>query len=61
MTLHLADLYNAVEGQNLGIEVADGDIIKCTMTGKIRISMLDDNGNRLEAVLVDVMYIPGLS
>jgi hypothetical protein len=31
------------------------------MTGKIRISILDDNGNRLEAVLVDVMYIPGLS
>lgn len=61
MTLHLADLYNAVEEQNLGIEVADGDIIKCTMTGKIRISILDDNGNRLEAVLVDVMYIPGLS
>jgi hypothetical protein len=61
MTLHLADLYDAVEEQNLGVAVADSHIIKCTTTGKIRISMLDDNRNRLEAVLVDIMYAPGLS
>jgi hypothetical protein len=41
--------------------LADGHIIKCTTTRKIHITMLDDNGNKLDAVLVNVMYIPGLS
>jgi hypothetical protein len=35
MTLHQADLFNVVEGQNLGVKVADGHMIKCTVTGKI--------------------------
>jgi transposase InsO family protein len=61
MTPRLADLVDAVEGQNLGVEVADGHIIKCTMTGKIKIRMLDDNGEDLEVTLTDVMYVPGLS
>jgi hypothetical protein len=61
MTPHLADLVEAVEGQNLGVEVADGHVIKCTTTGKIKIRMLDDNGTNLEVTLTDVMYIPGLS
>ena len=61
MTPRLADLVEAVEGQNLGVEVADGHIIKCSTTGKIRIRMLDDNGDQLEVTLTDVMYVPGLS
>jgi len=61
MTPRRADLLDVVEGQNLGVEVADGHVIKCSITGKIRLNMLDDNGNTLNAVLHDVMYVPGLS
>jgi len=50
-----------VEGQNLGVEVADGHVIQCSITGKIRLNMTDDNGEPLNAVLHDVMYVPGLS
>jgi hypothetical protein len=50
-----------VEGQNLGVEVADGHVIQCSITGKIRLRMTDDNGDPLNAVLHDVMYVPGLS
>jgi len=52
MTPRLADLADTVEGQKLGVEVADGHIIKCTTTGNIRISMQDDNGNPFTAVLL---------
>lgn len=41
--------------------MANGHVIKCTTTGKIRICMLDGTGARFAAVLVDVMYVPGLS
>jgi hypothetical protein len=61
MTPRRDDLFDEVEGQNLGVEVADGHIIKCSITGKIQLNMLDDNGNQLDAVLYDVMYVPGLS
>jgi hypothetical protein len=61
MTPHHADLDDMVERQNLGIEVADGHIIKCSTTGKIKISMLDDRGDPIHAVLRDCMYVPGLS
>jgi hypothetical protein len=61
MTPCRADLFDVVEGQNLGVEVADGHIINCSITGKIRLTMTDDNGNALNAVLHDVMYVPGLS
>ncbi len=61
MTPRLADLMDAVEGQNLGVEEADGHVIKCSTTGKIRIGMLDDNRGKLEATLTEVMYVPGLS
>jgi len=61
MTPRLADLVDAVEGQNLGVEVADGHVIKCTTTGKIKVKMLDNNGDQLEVTLTDVMYVPGLS
>ncbi len=50
-----------VEGQNLGVEVADGHIIMCSKTGIIKIQMLDNNEKWLEATLSDVMYVPGLS
>jgi len=61
MTPRLADLTDTVEGQNLGVEVANGHVIKCTTTGKIQVRMLDDNGDRLDATLTNVMYVPGLS
>ncbi len=61
MTPRRADLFDEVEGQNLGVEVADGHVIKCSITGKIQLNMLDDNGNKFNAVLNDVMYVPGLS
>ncbi len=37
MTPHLADLINVAEGQCLGVEVADGHIIKCSTTGSVLI------------------------
>jgi hypothetical protein len=61
MTPHLSDLIDMVEGQNLGVEAADGHVIRCSVTGRIWISMLDDNGQKLSAFLTDVMYVPGLS
>jgi hypothetical protein len=61
MTPCHADLFDVEEGQNLGVEVADGHIIKCTTTGKVRINMKDDNGHDLKAVLHGVMYVPGLN
>ncbi len=61
MTPRRADLFDEVEGQNLGVEVADGHVIKCSITGKIQLNMLDDNGNKFNAVLNNVMYVPGLS
>jgi len=61
MTAWLANLVEVVEGQNLGVEVADSHVIKCTTTGKIKIRMLDDNGANLEVTLTEVMYVPGLS
>jgi len=61
MTPRREDLYDAVEGQNLGVEVADGHIICCSTTGKVKISMLDDHGSPLAAELHGCMYVPGLS
>jgi hypothetical protein len=61
MTPRRDDLFDAVEGQKLGVEVADGHIICCTTTGKVRISMTDDNGNPPEAKLHGCMYVLGLS
>ena len=61
MTPRLADLTDTVEGQNLGVEVANGHVIKCTTTEKIKVKILDDNRDQLEVTLTDVMYVPGLS
>ena len=61
MTPGLADLFDVEEGLDLSVEVADGHIIKCTKVGKLRISMIDDEGIPMEAILRNVMYVPGLS
>jgi len=61
MTPRKEDLYDAVEGQNLGIEVTDGHIIRCSTTGKVKISMFDDCGDPLVAELHGCIYVPGLS
>jgi len=61
MTPRRENLYNAVEGQKLGVEVANGHVIRCTTTGKVRISMTDDNGKPLSVELHGCMYVPGLS
>ncbi len=50
MTPRFADLEDVVEGRKLGVEVADGHIIKCPATGKIKIEMIDDDGNPIELV-----------
>jgi hypothetical protein len=61
MTPHQADLFDMVEGQNNGVEVADSHVIKCLVTGKIQLQMTDDNGDILKAILHDVIYVPSLS
>jgi hypothetical protein len=61
MTTWFIDLHCMVEGKNLGVEVANNHIIKCTTTGKVKISILDNSRKRLEVVLVNMIYVPGLS
>jgi hypothetical protein len=61
MTPHLADSVDVVEGQNLGVEVVDGHLIRCSITGNIQIYMQDDTGIPFQATLSEVMYVPGLS
>lgn len=41
--------------------MADGHMIKCMITGKIKIEMMDDNGEMVTATLLGCMYVPGLS
>jgi hypothetical protein len=55
MTPCYAHLFDVEYGQNLGVEVADGHIIKCTTTGMVHINMKDENGCDLKAVLHGVM------
>ncbi len=57
----LSDLYGVEEGLTIGVQVADGHIIKCTSIGKIRIKMIDDNGHILQADLHGCIYVPGLN
>ena len=54
MTPRLADLYEIEEETNLAVEVADGHIIPCNISGKIKLRMLDDEGKEMEAVLINV-------
>ena len=44
MSPHLADMYDMEEGQKLGVEVADGHIIRVTKTESVNIEMSDSNG-----------------
>ena len=60
LTPHLADLVHVEEELDLGVEVADGHIVKCTARGCVTIDMTDDDGFPLQAQLYDVIYIPGL-
>jgi len=59
-TQHMTPL-DVVEGQNLGVEVVDGHLIRCSITGNIQIYMQDDTGIPFQATLSEVMYVPGLS
>jgi len=61
MTPCLANLVDMVEGQNLGVEVADGHLIQCSIMGNIPICMQDDHGIPFQATFSEVMYVPGLS
>ena len=61
MTPHLADLVYMEEELNLGVQAADGNMIKCTAWGLVTIDMTDDdNGFPMPVQLYDVIYIPGL-
>jgi hypothetical protein len=48
------------EGLDLGIEVDDGHIVKCTARGIVEINMIADDGHPLKAHLHGVIYVPGL-
>jgi hypothetical protein len=61
MTPRLAGLVDTVEGQNRGVEVADGHLIRCSITGYIPICMQDDHGIPFLATFSEVMCVPGLS
>ncbi len=49
------------EGLDLGVEVADGHIVKCAARGIVEINMIADDGLPLKANLHGVIYIPGLN
>jgi hypothetical protein len=61
MTPRLSGLFDVEEDHNIGVQVADGDVIKCNKIGKIQIEMIEDNGDSLFAALRGCIYIPGLS
>jgi len=56
----LLDLQEVEEGLDLGVEVADGHIVKCTARGIVEINMIADDGHPLKAYLHGVIYVPGL-
>ncbi len=56
----LLDLQEVEEGLDLGVEVADGHIVKCTARGIVEINMIADDGQPLKAHLHGVIYVPGL-
>ncbi len=56
----LLDLKEVEEGLDLGVEVADGHIFKCTARGIVEINMFADDGLPFKANLHGVIYIPGL-
>ncbi len=56
----LLDLKEVEEGLDLGDEVADGHIVKCTARGVVEINMIADDGLPFKANLQGVIYVPGL-
>ena len=56
----LLDLKEVEEGLDLGVEVADGHIVKCTARGIVEINMIADDGLPFKANLHGVIYVPGL-
>jgi hypothetical protein len=48
------------EGLDLGVEIADGHIVKCTARGIVEINMIADDGLPFKANLHAVIYVPGL-
>jgi hypothetical protein len=48
------------EGLDLGVEVADGNIIKCSTRGIVEINMIADYGQPLKAHIHGVIYVTGL-
>ena len=56
----LLELKEVEEGLDLGVEVADGHIVKCTARGIVEINMIADDGLPFKANLHGVIYVPGL-
>jgi hypothetical protein len=56
----LLDWKEVEEGLDLGVEVADGHIVKCTARGLVEINMIADDGLPLKTNLHGVIYVPGL-
>ncbi len=54
----LLDLTEVEEGLDLGVEVADGHIVKCTERGSVEINMIADDGLPFKANLHGVIYVP---
>jgi hypothetical protein len=48
------------KGLDLGVEVADGHIVKCTARRIVEVNMIADDGQPLKAHLLGVIYVPGL-
>ena len=61
MTPRLANLYEIEEETNLAVEVADRHIIPSNISGEIKLTMLNDEGKEMEAILLNVLYAPGLN
>jgi hypothetical protein len=56
----LSDMKKVEEGLDLGVEVADGQIVKCTARWIVEINMIADDCLPLKAHLHGVINVPGL-
>jgi hypothetical protein len=56
----LLDLKEVEKGLDLGVEVADGCIVKCTARRIVEINMIAKDGQPLNAHLHGAIYVPGL-
>jgi hypothetical protein len=59
-TPYLLDLKEVEEGLDLGVELADGHIVKYIARGIVEINMIIDDGEPWKAHLHGVIYVPGL-